>query len=296
MTYTTNYNLNIVEGTDVVNPLTQLNPNFTTIDGAMKNNADAAIDRAICIKSGTQHSVTRTNTDASVFRFTATGDWNTGDTMLVDTVPVSVYTPNGTALLDGAFVINTEVLCSIQGTRVVVYTSNMQASSIDASDVNYDNSGSGLVATNAQLAIDELRHSSNILYDNAISGLTASNVKDAIDELASAPTGGRTLIATATPNTSFNYQLLELKTAYNTLSADQKANAMIYRGSGNEIYQTFGTNIFSRTVCDSTAAVSKTLNIDVGTNYTVECIPASPYVRITNYSSSVISDSLKLYA
>ena len=35
MTNTTHYNMTIAEGTDVVNPLTQIFPNFNTIDGAM---------------------------------------------------------------------------------------------------------------------------------------------------------------------------------------------------------------------------------------------------------------------
>ena len=122
MTYTTNYNLNIVEGTDIVNPLTQFNPNFNSIDGIMKNNADAAVTPATCIKSGTVHTITRTNTGAEMFVFTATGDWNTGDTMTVDGVTVTPVLPDGTALLNGSYLINAEVLCSIKGTKVTVYS------------------------------------------------------------------------------------------------------------------------------------------------------------------------------
>lgn len=230
MTTTTNYNLNIVEGTDVVNPLVQFNPNFTSIDGIMKNNADASIDRATCVKSGTNHAVTRSNTDASVFRFTATGNWDTGDTMTVDTVPVSVYTPNGSALLTGAFVINTEVLASIQGTRVVIYTANTQATSIDASDVVYDNTVSGLSSTNAQGAIDELRTAGNILYDNTVSGLSATNVNDAIDEVASSVTSGSyTKVAEALAGLTYSAQLASLATAYSSLTNEQKLSAKIIR-------------------------------------------------------------------
>ena len=38
---TTNYGFNIVEGTDIVNPLTQLNPNFTALDTDLKTWANA---------------------------------------------------------------------------------------------------------------------------------------------------------------------------------------------------------------------------------------------------------------
>ena len=152
MQSTTNYGLNIVEGTDIVNPLTQFNPNFTDIDSIMKANADASVDHATCIKTGTVHAVTRTNTGASVFRFTATGNWNTGDTMTVDGTLVSVYVSDGTSPADGCYIINTEVLASIQGTRVTLYVN-----SANASNVLFDNTGTGLSSNNAQDAIKEVQ-------------------------------------------------------------------------------------------------------------------------------------------
>lgn len=133
MTNTTNYNLNIVEGTDIVNPLTQFNPNFNIIDGAMKNNADAAVSPATCIKSGTVHTVTRSNTGAEMFIFTATGDWNTGDTMTVDGTPVTPVLPNGSALVSGSYLINAEVLASIKGTKVTIYSNSVDLTSIQNS-------------------------------------------------------------------------------------------------------------------------------------------------------------------
>ena len=62
--------------------------------------------------------------------------------------------------------------------------------SADASDITYDNATSGLTATDAQAAIDELKtgldnqnEASEIAYSNATSGLTATNVQAAIDEV-----------------------------------------------------------------------------------------------------------------
>lgn len=89
-----------------------------------------------------------------------------------------------------------------------------------ALEVDYDNSGSGLVATDVQAAIDEVLAAAaapvssvfgragavvaaasdydadQVDYDNAISGLTATDVKAAIDELAA--TGGGLDIAALT--------------------------------------------------------------------------------------------------
>lgn len=154
MTYTTNYNLMLVEGTDVVNPLTQLNPNISDIDSQMKSNADATVARATCTKTGTNHAVTTVNSDAAMQRFTATGNWETGDTMTIDGVSVSVYLPDGTAPQTGCFVINSEVIIAINGTRVTLYAA--PALSQSASDISYDNTLSGLSASDVQDALDEL--------------------------------------------------------------------------------------------------------------------------------------------
>jgi hypothetical protein len=60
----------------------------------------------------------------------------------------------------------------------------------DASNVEYDNSTSGLTASDAQAAIDELKtgldnqnEASEISYDNSTSGLTATDTQAAIDEV-----------------------------------------------------------------------------------------------------------------
>ena len=55
-----------------------------------------------------------------------------------------------------------------------------------AANIDYDNSDSGLTATDTKAALDELKNAINIDYDNTDSGLSATNVKTALDELRSA--------------------------------------------------------------------------------------------------------------
>lgn len=64
---------------------------------------------------------------------------------------------------------------------------------VQADDVSYDNTSSGLTATDVQSAIDEINgkipqggsvDADDVTYDNTQSGLTATNVQSAIDELA----------------------------------------------------------------------------------------------------------------
>lgn len=66
-------------------------------------------------------------------------------------------------------------------------------STYDADDITYDNTTSGLAATDVQNALDELAaaipsipsnyDADDIIYDNTTSGLTATNVQDALDEV-----------------------------------------------------------------------------------------------------------------
>lgn len=144
MQYTTNYNLITVEGTDVVNPLVQMNPNFTDIDAAMFANKQASIGTASEIVSGTVHAITRANPDSDYFKFTATGNWTSGDSMSVDGVNVSVYLTDGTTPGTGSYVINSEVFGMISGSRVTLFLSNNPVTSLDADQVTFDPTGTNL--------------------------------------------------------------------------------------------------------------------------------------------------------
>lgn len=114
------YELKLAEGTDTVNPLVIDVPNYETIDEAMYANYLASNGNATELLSGTVHAITREG-EQEVFHFTATADWTAGDTMTVDGQQVTVKLPSGEALGTGAYVINSEVLCIIEGTLVTAY-------------------------------------------------------------------------------------------------------------------------------------------------------------------------------
>lgn len=66
----------------------------------------------------------------------------------------------------------------------------------------------------------------DVSYSNTQSGLTATNVQDAIDELAQGGSGERSLRATSTALTQ-GAAVHELLTAYSALTTEQKQNAII---------------------------------------------------------------------
>lgn len=122
MDQSTHYNLNLVTGSDKVNPLTVDRPNYETIDEQMYKNQTAAISEATELKSGTVHAITCLTEGAIFFRFTATSDYAAGDTFTYNGTPVSAVLPDGSGLQAGVFKINGTVLCSIVGTLLTVYS------------------------------------------------------------------------------------------------------------------------------------------------------------------------------
>ena len=118
MNYTTNFNLNKPEGTDLYNHLTVDNPNMDAIDTAMYANKLASVGNATELVSGTVHAITRADSNQNIFKFKATGNFNAGDTISVDGVSVSAFTLNGKPLPDKAYILSAEVLCILDGSSL----------------------------------------------------------------------------------------------------------------------------------------------------------------------------------
>ena len=151
MTNTTYYNLNIVEGTDIVNPLIIDNPNYEKIDEEMHNNAVAGVTLATEIANATVHAITRENSDCAVIRFIATSRWKAGDTVTVDGVPVTALLPSGETLPDGAYVINTNVLCILTGTNLTIYVGGKKVENANQIPYNETNVGDELDKLNGSV-------------------------------------------------------------------------------------------------------------------------------------------------
>lgn len=142
MTNTTNYHLKKVEGSDLFNPLTQINPNWDDIDEAMKANQEASVTNATHNKSGTLHAIVRAVAGVPVLRFTATGDFRTGDTFTVDGQNVTARLPDGTSLPDYAFRINSNII-AIQAGGVLTIMTNGASVNLEGYMETSDYVGSG---------------------------------------------------------------------------------------------------------------------------------------------------------
>ena len=150
---TTNYGWNISEGSDLVNPLTDIFPNFESLDTDLKNVSDASIGEATELKTGTVHALTRSDTDKDVFKFTATSNFTAGDTFTVDSEQVSALTTSGEQLTTGCYIIGSEVLVAKKGTLLTFYISNVitDASTLEGHSASYFATASDLSNTDANL-------------------------------------------------------------------------------------------------------------------------------------------------
>lgn len=195
MRQSTNYDLQLYDGGDKFNPLSVENVNMESIDEQMKVNADYSVPKATIIKAGTVHNITRSNKDASMFHFTATAEYNAGETFTVDDNIVSVETSSGDALQTGAFVIGAEVLCCLVGSIMTVFSS----AGVDLSNVNaatLENHPASYFATEQDLSVTNAA---------AISaGNIANENRTRIEALEGATTTATTLISELTATGTFN--------------------------------------------------------------------------------------------
>lgn len=131
---TTNYGFHISEGTDLVNPLTDIFPNFEDIDTDLKGVSDSAVGTATELLTGTVHALVRSDSDRNVFTFTATSNFEAGETFTLDGVQVTALTPDGQTLSTGCYIIGSEVLVAVKGTLMTVYVNPSKALDSDKLD------------------------------------------------------------------------------------------------------------------------------------------------------------------
>lgn len=200
MTQTTNYDLNLVEGTDKVNPLTQMNPNFEKIDEEMKKNADSGITVATELLTGSIHGLLRANADCSMLRFTATSNYTAGDTFTVDGIQVTALTPTGEALASGAYIIGSEVLGCLKGTLLTLFISGGTVTTADnalklggeepsyyatASAVGQAQStatAAGVLANSVQTQLTDLKETLSYSTDEHVVGKWVDGVTDVYEK------------------------------------------------------------------------------------------------------------------
>ena len=206
---TTNYGFNISEGTDLVNPLTDIFPNFEDIDTDLKNVSDSSVTTATELKTGTVHALTRSDGDREIIRFTATANFTAGETFTVDGVQVTALTTSGEQLTTGCYIIGSEVLCALKGTLLTFYISQVvtDATTLEGHGASYFATASDLSNTDGNVSALSTK------VGTAVLTTTAQDCSGAINELNANLSNIKNLWTNSDPSVSFASQTVILSSA-----------------------------------------------------------------------------------
>lgn len=112
-TQTTYYEFNKPAGTDLVNPLTDTNPNWDIADNALHEiNTRSFANATETVVLGV-HAISRLNTYTKFIKWVATANFTAGDTFTVDGNVVAASTPAGATLETNAYVTGSVVIACL---------------------------------------------------------------------------------------------------------------------------------------------------------------------------------------
>lgn len=131
MTQTTYYEFSKPEGTDLVNPLVDTNPNWDALDADLHEFNERSISNATEVVALGVHTISRLDTTAKFLKWIATANFTSGETFTVDGLPVAATTPAGAALATGAYVTGSVVLACLNAdnTAMTIYVSGTTVAS-----------------------------------------------------------------------------------------------------------------------------------------------------------------------
>lgn len=130
-TTTTYYEFIKPEGTDLVNPLVDNNPNWDALDADLHEFNERSIANCTEIVTLGVHAISRLDTTAKFLKWIATANFTAGETFTVDGLAVAAYTPAGATIATGAYVTGSVVLACLNAdnTAMTVFVSGTTVAS-----------------------------------------------------------------------------------------------------------------------------------------------------------------------
>ena len=179
---TTNYGYNVPVGSDNVNLLPDMAANFPMIDSDLKAVSNTGVGTATELVTGTVHALTRADRDRNVFKFVATSNFEAGETFEVDGTQVTAKTPDGRNLSTGAYVINSTVLCMLEGTLLTVLVNPAKAldsENLDGHPATYFATAAALSALDNQLGAVSSKVGTGVLDvgNDCVDGINTLNTQ-----------------------------------------------------------------------------------------------------------------------
>lgn len=203
MTQTTYYEFNKPEGTDLVNPLVDTNPNWDALDADLHEFNERSIANCTEVVALGVHTISRLDTTAKFLKWIATANYTAGETFTVDGLPVAATTPAGATLATNAYVTGSVVLACLNAdnTAMTIFVSGTTVAS-DAERLGGELPSYYATQSDMSDAETDILNLQNQVGNTSIVGIGDGTCTGAIDalnaDLSDVKTSNRTLIDTIT--------------------------------------------------------------------------------------------------
>ena len=208
MQQSTNYNFNLPEGTDLVNLLTQLIPNWASLDSILRGIQNDTFENATETVALGVHALTRLDSNAKLIKWVATANYTAGETFTVDGTPIAAATPSGNTLATGAYVSGAIVIAAINSdeTAMTVFVTGTNVAS-DSERLGGELPSYYATDQDMDTANQNIEDLDNLMGNTSISAIGDGTVTGAISELdtevnskIAMPDYDNTLVSTITNN------------------------------------------------------------------------------------------------
>lgn len=186
MQQSTNYNFNLPEGTDLVNLLTQLIPNWASLDSILRGIQNDTFETATETVALGVHALTRLDPNAKLLKWVATANYAAGETFTVDGTPIAASTPSGNTLATGAYVSGAIVIAAINSdeTAMTVFVTGTNVAS-DSERLGGELPSYYATDQDMDTANQNIEDLDNLMGNTSISAIGDGTVTGAIDTLNS---------------------------------------------------------------------------------------------------------------
>lgn len=184
MQQSTNYNFNLPEGTDLVNLLTQLIPNWASLDSILRGIQNDTFETATETVALGVHALTRLDSNAKLIKWVATANYTAGETFTVDGTPIAASTPSGNTLATGAYVTGSIVIAALNSdeTAMTVFVTGTNVAS-DSERLGGELPSYYATDQDMDTANQNIEDLDNLMGNTSISAIGDGTVTGAIDEL-----------------------------------------------------------------------------------------------------------------
>lgn len=184
MNQSTNYNFNLPEGTDLVNLLTQLIPNWSSLDTLLKGVEDQAFTNCTEVVSLGVHAITRSNADGKILKWIASANYTAGDTFTVDGNLVSAATASGEALATNAIVSGAVIIAALNAdeSAMTIFVTGTNVAS-DSAKLGGELPSYYATASDMSDAQSDITDLDNLMGSTSISAIGDGTVTGAISDI-----------------------------------------------------------------------------------------------------------------